>query len=243
VAVGSVAVAAGKSHHHHHKPTKVKVSTRVNLTYHVGQGAGVYDPYHPYDPYDPYGQNASFTGKVKAQKGCARRRSVTVSRLGHTSSDKDGQFAFDVAGASSPSGNYRIHVQGKSFKRGHGKHKRIIKCKPASKTLTIVSAKSSQSQKDDSVPTKVKIAYKAPGNEYSPDTGFTGTVKAKQGCDSKRTVKLSHYGKTKSSKTGIFAFGVSSTGAAPGDYKVKVTGAKLSGGIKCEPVTATVTVD
>jgi hypothetical protein len=108
-------------------------------------------------------------------------------------------------------------------------------------TATLAEA-TSRSPKADSVPTKVKIAYKSPDNEYSPDTGFTGKVKAKQGCDAKRTVKLSHYGKTKSSKTGRFAFGVSGTGAAAGDYKVTVKAAKLSGGITCEPATATITV-
>ena len=138
LAVGAVAVAVAKPHHHHHKK-KVKVKTRVNLTYHGAWGRDV-DPYNPYGEYDPYGQNASFTGKVKAKKGCARRRSITVSGLGHTSSAKDGQFGFDVAGAAAAPGNYRIHVKGKKFKRGHRKHKRNIKCKPESKTLTIVSA-------------------------------------------------------------------------------------------------------
>jgi hypothetical protein len=108
-------------------------------------------------------------------------------------------------------------------------------------TATMAEA-TSRSPKTDSVPTKVKIAYKAPSTEYSPDTGFKGKLKAKQGCDAKRTVKLSHYGKTKSSKTGSFAFGVSNSGAAPGDYKVTVKGAKLSGGITCEPATAKITV-
>ena len=137
VAVGSVAVAVAKPHHHHHK--KIKVKTKVNLTYHQGTEPSVYDPYNPYNPYDPYGQNATFTGKVKAEKGCARRRSITVSRLGHTSSSRDGQFAFNVSSANAAAGNYRIKVQGKTMERGHGKHKRKIRCKPTSKTLTIVS--------------------------------------------------------------------------------------------------------
>jgi hypothetical protein len=138
LAVGSVAVAAAKPHHHH-KPKKVKVKTKVNMTYNKGQEPGTYNPYSPYDPYDPNGRNASFTGKVKAKKGCARRRSITVSRLGHTSSTKDGQFSFAVNGTAAEPGNYRIRVKGKKFKRGHGKHKRIIKCKPESKTLTLVA--------------------------------------------------------------------------------------------------------
>lgn len=144
VAVGSVAVVsvagAKPHHHHHHKPKKVKVKTKVNFSYAAGQPGGTYDPYHPYDPYDPNGQNASFQGKVKAKKGCARRRSITVSKLGHTSSAKDGQFGFEVSGPSAAAGNYRIHVKGKTMERGHGKHKRKIRCKPVSKTLTIVSA-------------------------------------------------------------------------------------------------------
>jgi hypothetical protein len=94
------------------------------------------------------------------------------------------------------------------------------------------------------VNSKVKIAYQAPGGPYSPDTGFTGKVKAKKDCDAKRTVKLSKYGKTKTSKSGTYAFGVSQSGAAPGDYKVKVLSKKLSGGdIVCDPVTATITIN
>ena len=138
VAVGSVAVAVAKPHHHH-KPHKVKVKTKVNFVYTAGHAPTTYDPYHPYDPYDPTGQNASFQGKVKAKKGCARRRSITVSRLGHTSSARDGQFGFDVDGPAAQTGNYRIHVKGKTMKRGHGKHKRKIRCKPQSKTLTLQS--------------------------------------------------------------------------------------------------------
>ena len=104
----------------------------------------------------------------------------------------------------------------------------------------------SRSPKAAHVTTKVKIAYQAPGNEYQPDTGFTGTVKAKKGCASKRKVKLSHYGKTKTSKSGAFAFGVSGTGAAPGDYKVKVLqGKQRRHGdlIVCDPVKAKITVN
>ncbi len=138
LAVGSVAVAAAKPHHNH-KPKKIKVKTKVNLNYTPGSAPTTFDPYNPYSPYDPDGQNASFNGKVKAKKGCARRRSVTVSRLGQTSSDRDGQFGYAVNGAAAEPGNYRIRVKGKKFTRGSGKHKRIIKCKPASKTLTIVS--------------------------------------------------------------------------------------------------------
>jgi len=93
------------------------------------------------------------------------------------------------------------------------------------------------------VETKVKIAYQAPGSEYTPDTGFTGKVKAKKGCDAKRTVKLSKYGKTKTSKRGTYSFGVSQSGAAPGDYKVKVLEKKISGGdIICDPIKASITV-
>ena len=134
--VGSVAVAAAKPKD---KPKKIKVNTKVNLNYTNGSAPTTFDPYNPYTPYDPNGQNASFNGKVKAKKGCARRRSVTVSRLGQTSSDRDGQFSFAVNGAAAEPGNYRIRVKGKKFVRGKGKRERIIKCKPESKTLTIVS--------------------------------------------------------------------------------------------------------
>ncbi len=106
-----------------------------------------------------------------------------------------------------------------------------------------VSTAVAHPQKVTHVSSKVKIAYQPPGNEYSPDTGFTGKVKAKKGCAKKRTVKLSHYGKTKTSKKGAYAFGVSGTGADPGTYKVKVLSKTIAGGdIVCDPVKATITV-
>jgi hypothetical protein len=116
----------------------------------------------------------------------------------------------------------------------------------AASTVLAVAASSgmaAHAHKATHVPSKVKIAYQAPGNEYSPDTGFTGKVKAKQGCASKRTVKLSHYGKTKTAKTGLFAFGVGASGAEAGTYKVKVLSRTISGGdIVCDAVKATITV-
>jgi hypothetical protein len=106
-----------------------------------------------------------------------------------------------------------------------------------------VSAADAHPQKVTHITSKVKIAYQPPGSEYSPDTGFTGTVKAKQGCGAKRSVKLSHYGKTKTSKSGTYAFGVSGTGADPGTYKVKVLSKTIAGGdIVCDSVKATITV-
>lgn len=108
----------------------------------------------------------------------------------------------------------------------------------------VAPAASAHSQKATHVGTKVKIAYQAPGNEYTPDTGFTGKVKAKQGCAAKRTVKLSKYGKTKTSKRGAYAFGVSSTGAEAGTYKVKVLEKAIDGGdIVCDPVKASLTIN
>jgi hypothetical protein len=104
-----------------------------------------------------------------------------------------------------------------------------------------LAAAEAHPQKASHVTTKVKIRYKAPVNEYSPDTGFTGTVKAKKGCNAKRTVKLSKYGKTKSSKKGAFAFGVSPTGANPGKYTVKVLSDKRDDVI-CDAAKATLTV-
>jgi hypothetical protein len=246
-AAGSVAAAAAKPHHHHHhhKPKKIRVNTKVNFTYVAGHAPGTYDPYQPYNPYDPNGQNATFQGQLKAKKGCARRRSITTSSLGHTSSGRDGTFAYTVNGPNAADGSYRVHVKGKTFMRGHGKHKRKIRCKPATDTLTLQSTKApAESHKTAHVSSKVKIAYQAPGNEYSPDTGFTGKVKAKKGCASKRTVKLSHYGKTKTSKKGAFAFGVSQSGADPGTYKVTVKKRSIDGGdTVCDPVKATITVN
>jgi hypothetical protein len=247
--VGAVSAAVAKPHHHHHhhhKPKKLKVRTKVNFTYTAGQAPTTFDPYHPYDPYDPYGQNASFQGKLKAKKGCARRRSITTGALGHTSSAKDGTFGYTVDGPAAADGRYRLHVKGKTFMRGHGKHKRKIRCKPAFYTLMLQSAKTADArpQKATHVGSKVKIHYQAPGNEYTPDTGFTGKVKAKHGCAAKRTVKLSHYGKTKTSKKGAFAFGVSQSGAAPGNYKVKVKKRSIDGGdTVCSAVKAKITVN
>ena len=246
--VGAVAVAVAKPHHHHHhhhKPKKIKVKTKVNFTYTAGHAPGTFDPYQPYNPYDPNGQNATFQGQLKAKKGCARRRSITTSSLGHTSSGRDGTFAYTVNGPNAADGSYRVHVKGKTFMRGHGKHKRKIRCKPATDTLTLQSTKAAgKSHKRTHVPSKVKIAYQPPGNEYTPDTGFTGKVKAKKGCASKRTVKLSHYGKTKTSKKGAFAFGVSQSGADPGTYKVKVLSRTISGGdIACDSVKASISVN
>jgi hypothetical protein len=244
-AAGSVATAVARPHHHHHhhhKPKKVKVHTKVKLTYTPGHSPTTFDPYHPYSPYDPSSQNATFQGTVTAKKGCARRRSVTVSNLGHTSSGRDGTFGYTVNGPAAANGQYNIHVKGKTFMRGHGKHKRKIRCKPVSKTLTIVSQK--RANKVSHVASKVRIHYKAPGNEYEPDTGFTGKVKAKKGCASKRTVKLSHYGKTKTSKKGAFAFGVSQSGADPGTYKVTVKKRSIDGGdTVCDAVKAKITVN
>ena len=56
--------------------------------------------------------------------------------------------------------------------------------------VTGVPAAAANHDKATHVAGKVKIAYQAPGNEYSPSAGFTGKVKAKQGCAAKRTVKL-----------------------------------------------------
>ena len=110
---------------------------------------------------------------------------------------------------------------------------------------TGLTAAGAKPHKATHVASKVKIAYSAPAGEYSPDTGFTGTVKAKKGCASKRTVKLTKYGKTKTSKEGTFAFGVSGDGAPAGDYTVKVLSKELSKGGEdfiCDSVKATLTV-
>lgn len=111
-------------------------------------------------------------------------------------------------------------------------------------TAACIAPAAGAADKATHVKTKVKIAYQAPAGPYSPDTGFTGKVKAKKDCDAKRTVKLSKYGKTKSSKSGRYAFGVSGTGAAPGRYKVKVLKKTLAGGdVICDPVSATITIN
>lgn len=137
LAVGSVGVAVAQSEKG--KPKKVKVKTKVNVGYTPGKPPTTYDPYQPYNPYDPDGTNAVISGKVKAKKGCARRRSVTVSRLGQTSSTRDGQFSFTIQGNSATPGNYRVRVKGKKFTKGGGQRKKKIKCKPTTKTLVLAN--------------------------------------------------------------------------------------------------------
>lgn len=110
--------------------------------------------------------------------------------------------------------------------------------------VCLVPASSAQAKQATHVATTVKIAYQAPGGEYTPDTGFTGKVKAKKGCKAKRTVKLTKYGKTKTSKRGTYAFGVSGSGADPGKYKVKVLEKTIKGGkVVCDPISATITIN
>jgi hypothetical protein len=140
VAVGSVAIASAKPHHHHHHHHHHKtktIKTRVNINYAKGQAATPFDPYNPYSPYNPDGTNATFTGKVKGNEGCDRRRKVTVKQLGQTSSSKDGQYSFTYKGANAPAGTYRVKVASKSFERGHGKHKRKFKCLSATTSLNL----------------------------------------------------------------------------------------------------------
>lgn len=139
VAVGSVTVAAAKPGHHKVKVKKIK--TKVNVGYQPGQAPTTFDPYNPYNPYDPDGTNATFSGKVKAKKDCDRRRKVTISRLGQTSTSKDGQFSFTFPGNSATPGNYRVRVKGKRYSRGGGRHKKKFKCKPTEKTITIIAAR------------------------------------------------------------------------------------------------------
>ena len=140
VAVGSVTVAVAKPGDDK-KPKIKKIKTKVKITYQAGQGPGTYNPYQPYDPYDPNGTNATFTGKVKAKKDCDRRRKVTVSGLGRTSTSKDGQFSFTFPGSSATPGNYKVRVKGKRYSRGNGDRKKKFKCKPTEKTIPIIAAR------------------------------------------------------------------------------------------------------
>ena len=139
-AVGSVAVAVAKPGDDK-KPKIKKIKTKVNANYQAGQAPSVYDPSQPYNPYDPDGTNATFSGKVKAKKDCDRRRKVTISRLGQTSTSKDGQFSFTFPANAATPGNYKVRVKGKRYKRGNGENKKKFKCKPTEKTITIVAAR------------------------------------------------------------------------------------------------------
>jgi hypothetical protein len=139
-AVGSVAVAVAKPDDNK-KPKIKKIKTKVKVNYQAGQAPSTYNPYAPYDPYDPDGTNASFTGKVKAKKDCDRRRKVSISGLGQTSTSKDGQYSFTLPTNAASPGNYKVRVKGKRYSRGSGDRKKKFKCKPTEKTLTIVAAR------------------------------------------------------------------------------------------------------
>jgi hypothetical protein len=140
-AVGSVAVAVAQPDASHKKTKIKKIKTKVKVSYQAGQAPSTYNPYQPYDPYDPDGTNATFSGKVKAKKDCDRRRKVTISRLGQTSTSRDGQFSFTFPGNSATPGNYKVRVAGKRYSKGQGRHKKKFKCKPTEKTITIVAAR------------------------------------------------------------------------------------------------------
>ncbi len=71
---------------------------------------------------------------MKAKKDCDRRRKVTISGLGKTSTSKDGQFSFTFPGNSAAPGNYKVRVKGKRYSRGGGENKKKFKCKPTEKT-------------------------------------------------------------------------------------------------------------
>lgn len=137
-AVGSVAVAVAKPDD---KPKVKKIKTKVNVNYQAGQTPGTFDPYQPYNPYDPNGRNAAFTGKVKAKKDCDRRRKVTISSLGQTSTSKDGQFTFTFPGTTAAPGKYNVRVKGKRYTRGSGENKKKFKCKPKEKTVILAAVR------------------------------------------------------------------------------------------------------
>jgi hypothetical protein len=103
---------------------KTKVKTKVTIKYNAGSGA-------------PYYENASFSGKVKAKKGCKKKRKVTVKEeggatVGTDKSNNNGRY--EVAAGSFNQGDFFAKVKKKKIEK---KNKTIVCKKAKSKTITI----------------------------------------------------------------------------------------------------------
>ena len=95
-----------------------------------------------FTPYSPYSQD-TFTGKVKAKKGCKRKRTIKIQQrsvpsldlisvLGTTTSNGEGAFAL---GTDTPVGTYTARA--KKRKRTSANGTKIICKKGTSAPLTV----------------------------------------------------------------------------------------------------------
>jgi hypothetical protein len=115
VAFGLVAATAAE---------KTKVKTKVTIKYDSGSGA-------------PYYENASFSGKVKAKKGCKKNRQVKVKQVGGATvgtdkSNKNGKY--EVSAGSFNEGSFFAKAKKKVIEKNN---KTIVCKKGKSKTITI----------------------------------------------------------------------------------------------------------
>jgi hypothetical protein len=115
---GSVTMAVAK-------PQTKKVNTTVTLTYTLTGTA-------------PYNQSV-FSGKVKAKKGCKKKREITVRNtgtqavVGTTTSANNGSYSISLPNAA-PAGTYQAEAAKKKRKKGNGT--KIICKKGVSNTVT-----------------------------------------------------------------------------------------------------------
>jgi hypothetical protein len=115
VAFGLVAATAAE---------KTKVKTKVTIKYDSGSGA-------------PYYENASFSGKVKAKKGCKKNRKVKVKQVGGTTVGTDktnNNGRYEVSAGSFNEGSFFAKAKKKKI---HKNNKTIVCKKGKSKTITI----------------------------------------------------------------------------------------------------------
>jgi hypothetical protein len=103
---------------------KTKVKTKVTIKYNAGTGA-------------PYYENASFSGKVKAKKGCKKNRKVKVKEEGGQTVGKDrsnNNGRYEVAAGSFNEGDFFAKVKKKKLEK---KGKTIVCKKARSKTISV----------------------------------------------------------------------------------------------------------
>jgi hypothetical protein len=110
--VGSVSLAVGK-------PGVKKVKTKVTLNYTKSGNP-------------PYNQS-EFSGKVKAKKGCKKKRKVSISGIGNTKSANDGSYSISLNDAA-PSGTYQAVAKKKKIKKNG---KKIVCKKGKSNTVNV----------------------------------------------------------------------------------------------------------
>ena len=111
LALGMVSVSIGK-------PGQ-KVTTNVTLDYN--------ETGNP-----PYNQ-ATFSGKVKAKKGCKKNRKIKLPGVGNTKSNQQGRYSISLNNPASP-GTYQATAKKKKIKKNG---KKIVCKKGKSNKLTV----------------------------------------------------------------------------------------------------------